>query len=261
MNSKLGKVVLIGMFVGLCFGGGAFAQESGGETADNRPVMSVEALEVAAESGDAKALWTLMYYYVNGYQVEKNPRKATGYLFDLVKMGDEPALIMRRVLGLENIDNPLKGPDMFNDLVKSGNVMGLFWQGQSYHYGLGVGVDISKATDLFKKAIEMGSRPSLYELGMIYYKEALGSTDSESEVSSLAYKYLIAYLSYYPELENLYRIATPYTESSHGLIDECISKISGKWSKAFLDKNKTVTDDFIEQFGKVYQAFGEQSQQ
>ncbi len=144
-----------------------------------------EALKIAAEKGDAAAMYDLGVYY-EGELGSENHQDYPKTIYWLRRSADLGTPSAMRELGVmygrgngvqQNFTEEMA---WYKKAANSGDDIAMYYIGHMYRLGNGVSVDLQEAAIWYRKAAEKGQSSAMYMLGKMY-DEGLGVSQNFQE--------------------------------------------------------------------------------
>ncbi len=131
-------------------------------------------LQMAADLGNAEALFNLGVFYTDGLGVDQDLAKAADFFYRAARRHHADARyayadMCANGLGVEQ--DLAKAVKWFSAAAEQGHVDAMFRLGQMYEKGEGVDMDIAQARQWYKAANEKGHRGATQALVMLQVKE------------------------------------------------------------------------------------------
>jgi uncharacterized protein len=171
---------------------------------------SVEALEKAANSGNARARITLAEMYLEGIGVEKNPELSLRWLERAQEAEPNEATFLIALIK-EAAKDELGAVNNLLKAAEGGHVPAMIYLGNKIINGKGVQPNIEEARKWFTKAVEAGVNSAKVNLGVLSEVEAaLESNKKDADKAKVTELYKKA-LAFYQEAADL-KVAEAYNK-------------------------------------------------
>ena len=144
---------------------------------------AISCFTVAAEGGNATAMYKMAKCYEKGDGVEKDPAKALEWYRKGAEAGNADCMtrIGRCYATGDGVEeDEAKAVSWYQRGADFGNVVCMYYLAKCYDNGTGVEQDFKKSVELYRKGAEGGDSDCVYELGRCY-NNGWGVEEDESE--------------------------------------------------------------------------------
>lgn len=131
-------------------------------------------LDMAAELGNAEAMFTLGVYYMEGYGCDQDVNESAKYMYRAARRRHPEAQyaygdMLSQGWGVEQ--DEVKAIKWFSDAAQNGVVEAMYRLGEIYEQGLGTPVDLDAAQKWYEAACTKGHRMATQKLVMVQLKK------------------------------------------------------------------------------------------